>query len=261
VDNPDICERMARLMPAMTSLHDCYNDIKKILGEKTEPFESVKLVEEYRRYWKPEDVRILLLAESHVFTKDSDRAIRIPDIPNLEGYPKEYAKFVYCLGYGEKLLTGYRTHSKKDGTPQFWKIFFSCINKIESNNDFRPILGKTNYAARLRNKIGLLKKLKIAGVWLVDSSIVALYDSGKKPNAKKMSSAIRTSWGSHTKNVIEECNPDHVIVIGKGVAKIVDRDLKKMVGSNFSIISQPNAHLSAIEHLDNFQKYYRFCMR
>lgn len=68
---------------------------------------------------------------------------------------------------------------------------------------------------------------------------------------------IHTPWNGYTKNAVKESNPEHVIVIGKGVAKIIENDLRKLVGSKYSVISQPNAHLSAKEHLDNFNEYYR----
>ena len=245
----------------MDKLRNCYNKLRPILGGNIEPYESVELVERYRRFWRPEIVRTLLLAESHVFTTDSDRTINIPKIPDLNGYPEKYAKFVYCLGYGERNLTNNHTHPKRDGTPQFWKIFYSCDNDIDGNSDFHPILAATDYQKRLRNKIELLKNLKKRGVWLVDSSIVALYDSGKKPEHKLMLSTIRTSWSGYTSHVIKESNPEHVIIIGKGVASTIEDELRKLVGSKYSVIAQPNAHLSAKKHLSNFKEYYRLCVR
>lgn len=245
----------------MNRLRNCYEKLRPILGENIEPYKSIELVEKYRQYWKPENVRVLLLAESHVFTTDLDRTIKIPNIPGLNDYPEEYAKFVYCVGYGERNLTNNHAHPKRDGTPQFWKIFYSCNNNIYGNSDFQPILATTNYEQRMRNKIKLLKNLKKRGVWLVDSSIVALYDDGKKPGHNKISSAIRTSWNSYIGRVVEECNPEHVIVIGKGVANIIENEMRKLIGSKYSVIAQPNAHLSAKEHLDNFREYYRLCMQ
>jgi len=73
------------------TLEETYYEIYKILGNNAEPLESVRLVETYRRYLKPEKVRVVLLAESHVFTSDEDRRIAIPLIDGLPGYPKQYA--------------------------------------------------------------------------------------------------------------------------------------------------------------------------
>ena len=91
--------------------------MEAILGERIEPLESIRLVETYRRYWRPEKVRVVLLAESHVFTTDADREIALPPIEELPGYPEQYAKFVYCLGYGERDLTKNPLHPRRDGTP------------------------------------------------------------------------------------------------------------------------------------------------
>ena len=51
------------------TLEETYYEINRILGDNAEPLESVQLVEAYRRYWKPEKVRVVLLAKSHEFTE------------------------------------------------------------------------------------------------------------------------------------------------------------------------------------------------
>jgi hypothetical protein len=241
----------------MQKLNETYLEMKQILGSHAESLESVQLVESYRRYLKPERVKVLLLAESHVFTKEEDRQIIIPPIADLPGYPTQYARFVYCLGYGEKNLTKSQLHPKRDGTPQFWKIFFSCNSPISSLQDFSPILRQTNPHQRLMNKIKLLKDLKTKGIWLVDASIVALYREGEKmPN---MFQALEESWRSYTREVVTSANPEHVICIGKGVASVVENDLKQYFRNNYSVIPQPNAFLSSVEHMENFKKYSKIC--
>ena len=84
------------------TLEETYHEINRILRNNAEPLESVRLVEAYRRYLQPETVRVVLLAESHVFTSDEDRRIAIPPIDDLPGYPTQYARFVYCLGTRRK---------------------------------------------------------------------------------------------------------------------------------------------------------------
>ena len=241
-------------------MRDCYNQIRHILGDDTEPFESVSLVEEYRQYWKPDKVRVILLAESHVFTSDLDRTISLPQLANLPQYPTNYARFVYCIACGEKQLTGNQLHPKGDGTPPFWKIFHSCNHHVTHTNDFRPILKKfTPYEQRLKNKIDLLKSLKRKGIWLVDSSIVALYHNGKKPANKIMSSVIEKSWECYTGGVIEKADPEHIICIGRGVANILEKNIRKLVGNRYTVIAQPNARLSSEEHMANYRLYSQIC--
>lgn len=243
----------------MQKLNETYLKIKQILGEQTEPLESVQLVETYRRFLQPDKVRVILLAESHVFTHDADRKVSIPPIPDLPGYPEQYARFVYCLGYGEKNLTRSSIHPKRDGTPQFWKIFFSCCNPVSSPDDFHPILGQTPAKQRLENKIKILKRLQAQGIWLVDASIVALYkDSKKIPN---MFTALEESWQSYTRDIVISANPEHVICIGKGVANVVEADLKKHFQGRYTVISQPNAFLSSEEHMANYKRYSKICCR
>jgi hypothetical protein len=131
---------------------------------------------------------------------------------------------------------------------------------VNSNADFASILkSRTTLKERILNKAGLLMTLKERGVWLVDACICALYASGKKPNNIVMSKAIRTSWSNYTKNVVERTHAKHVIIVGKGVARVVEVDVKNMTSGNYSVVDQPNAHLSTDEHLENFRTYYRLC--
>jgi hypothetical protein len=243
----------------MQKLNETYLKIQRILGENTEPLESVQLVETYRRFFKPDKVRVVLLAESHVFTNDADRKIPIIPIPGLGGYPEQYARFVYCLGYGEKSLTGSALHPRRDGTPQFWKIFFSCCNPITSPNDFHPVLGKTPTHQRIENKIKILNRLRDQGIWLVDTSIAALYKDSKK--IPFMFDALEESWNSYTRDIVVSAKPEHVICIGKGVASVVGDDLKKHFLSRYTVIAQPNAFLSSEEHFANYQTYSRICLK
>ena len=245
------------------SLFNCYQKIQSIIGNDYESFESVDLIEQYRQYWRPGKVNIVLLAESHVFTSSEDRNFKLNDNLSLKDYPDCYAKFVYCLAYGEKTLTKSDNHpAKADGTPQFWKILYSCINKVESNESFFPILksGTKTASERINNKIQLLIKLKKRGIWLVDASIIALYNKGVKPNNEVFNEVINTSWNHYTKKLILDANPRHVIVVGKGVAKNIESSLSSLIGrENYTIIPQPQAHLTSEEHLSNFNKYYSIC--
>jgi hypothetical protein len=72
-----------------TPLERTYHEISRILGNNAEPLESVRLVVTYRRYLKPETVRVLLLAESHVFTSEEDRRIAISPIDGLLRIPDQ----------------------------------------------------------------------------------------------------------------------------------------------------------------------------
>ncbi|MGO9018977.1 MAG: hypothetical protein ACLQVJ_11575 [Syntrophobacteraceae bacterium] len=248
----------------MNSLRECYEKLKTVLGSDIEDYESVELVETYRQYWKPKDVRIILLAESHVFTNGDDRKVELVSIPSLPDYPTRYAKFVYCLAYGERQFAKTPLMLGNEGTPQFWKIFYSCGNDITSErNDFNPILkGGTSFRERIQNKIDLLLHLQQRGVWLVDACITALYNKGgKKPDLPRRLSAITASWEYCTRRVLEECAPKHIICIGREVSKMVDGDLKRIVGGNFTVIDAPNAHLSSAKHMENLLRCSELCRK
>jgi len=242
----------------MTTLQATYNKLRDIVDEDIESFEAVSLVDAYRQYFKPEKVKTILLAESHVFTSTEDMSIVTRDIDELPGYPNRYARFVYCLSCGERQLTEDHRHLIRDGSPQFWKVLFSCTNAIEKIEDFKPILSATPDAKRLENKIKTLKTLKEKGIWLVDASIIALYHRGKK--ITKMKQALRTSWEHHTRQIIYDAQPEHIICIGKGVAKVVEDDLNTQFGQRYSVVDQPNAHLSAQAHLQNLIHYSNVCV-
>ncbi len=241
-------------------LRSAYDVTSGGLYLEPEPFESVELVERYRQYWKPKNVRIILLAESHVYTSDQDRRQKMKEIDGAQGAPREYAKLVYCLGYGESSLTDGDFHPLNDGTPQFWKLFYSCINPIESNKDFAPLLkSKTTTLQRIRSKITLLNVLRESGIWLVDASVVALYHGGIKPDMEQLGTAVRASWDIYTKDIVAECNPEHVIVVGRTVGRALSDDLTNTFRGRYTVLAQPNARLTAAQHMNNYQTYYKIC--
>ena len=151
-----------------------------------------------------------------------------------------------------------KSFKPKGGTPQFWKIFYSCINHVQNNDSFVPILRKTSIKQRILNKIELLNKLRERGIWLMDTSIVALYNKGTKPDKAVIDKSRKISWETHNRKLLEEASPNHIIVIGKRVAGNIRKDLKSM-NIPFNIIEQPGARLSSDKHLSNYQNYFRIC--
>lgn len=241
------------------SLEKAYLDIKTKFGDilEIEPFCIVKSVDDHRNFWKPEKVRILLLAESHVYTPmtEYNHVMRYDRFPELNGCPKNYVKLVYCLGYGERNFSGVNS---KSGTPPFWKIFVSCTQE-NFNSEFKKILlGKTkNQNQRLRNKICLLESLKEKGIWLLDASIVAINDTFK-PSPKIKKEILKISWEQYISKVIKEIQPEKIMVVGKGVSNDLEEELKKTridIGEQ----PQPNSYLSTEKRVKIFEKYYKFC--
>ena len=220
-------------------------------------------VEEYRQFWKPDTTNVILLAESHVYTDDQDYSLECDASilhKVLPDYPLRFVRFVCCLGYGENaLLKEVRTDRKNTGTPQYWKILSSCVAENERNLGFSNVL-KTQTPSlflRLRNKVDVLKKMKTRGIWLLDASIVGLYGSGKK-NLANGEKIIEISWKNYIADIVLESKPRQIIVVGKGVDRILDLELRA-TGVPFTVIPQPQARGPSQWQLENFRQYYRIC--
>lgn len=219
----------------MTALKSTYD---KIIQEHPNlTFESylvVKLVNDYRFYWKPQRVKTILFAESHVFTNGLEttikHSIKLPD------YPTSYVRFVYNLAYGQSnTLT--ESVANNGGTPQFWKLF----NEIAGNN-FR-VVNNLDPSDKLDQKIQLLQFLKDKGVWLLDCSIVGLYQNGQKPSVNDMNNILGTSYVNYCKPILLEEQPENVLVIGKSIYNLFQFELKQL-NAQVDWIHQPNARVT-----------------
>jgi len=234
-------------------------------GVQIDSLGVVKEVEEYRQFWKPDEINVILLAESHVYTDEQDYKIKCRRtfinkiIPN---YPLHFVRFVYCLGYGENGLLERKVRNNRTGTWQFWKIFSSCVAENEHNLGFEKVL-KTKtplLLRRLSNKVNILKKMKEKGIWLLDASIVGLYRSGIKNYKKIVKRIVEICWKNYLLNIINESQPKHIIVIGKGVEDILGSELRK-TKIPFTTVLQPQARGNSQEQLERYKKYQRICTR
>jgi hypothetical protein len=232
----------------------------RLLGSDAEPVEVLRRAEEHRQYWRPDRVKVVLLAESHVFTtiEELARAIELPSSAP-PGLPRGFVRLVYCLGYGENhLLDRPIEFPRNGGTPQFWKIFYSCANAVSSNGDFAPIqTTMTTPANRVANKIALLEELRDLGVWLLDTSPAALYfPRGPKPGRAVLDACLQVGWDYHVRQVIEGAAPSHVVCVGRGVARALGSRLSS-VGARVTVVPQPNARLSSADHHQTYLTYHR----
>lgn len=225
-------------------------------GELIEPFDSWRNADAHRMFWRPDEVKVVLLAESHVFTGENELDRTVDFAPFIsEEIPTGFVRLVYCLGYGENELLN-SVVDRNGGTPQFWKLFYACLHRISNNNEFAPILvgGTPSIAERVQNKLELLRSLKRNGIWLLDASLASLYPRPDK--AGMYENCIEKSW-SYINRLISEACPEQIVVIGAGVR---DQLLAKVdaLDISWNWIYQPQAHLGAEGHLANYQNLYDF---
>lgn len=237
-----------------TSLETIWHELRGEFGDRIEPFESWRAADELRRYWRPQKVRVVLLAESHVFTDASEASIRVGNSRFTDdSIPNAFVKLVYCLGYGENELLS-RKMQANHGTRQFWEISYSSLHRVEHTSDFSNIhKTKTrSLSERIQNKLSILQELKEQGIWLLDASLAALYP---KPKVRGMyESCIAKSW-PYLFDLISEAHPEKLVVIGKGVRNRLESRIATL-GVSWDWIHQPQARLKSEQHMENFQRLY-----
>jgi hypothetical protein len=228
---------------------------------RVDSFKVIKEVEEYRQFWKPEKINVILLAESHVYTDEMDferefcKSIVQEILPN---YPTHFVRFVYCLGYGEdELLAGTRSLRKNAGTPQFWKIFSSCVSSNVVDLGFCRVLktGTPSCIHRLQNKVNVLRRMKEMGTWLLDASIVGLYGNNLRSDQMTCRRIIEICWENYVGRLVENAQPKFIIVIGKGV----ERAVRSKLEFPYEAIDLPQAHLSGQKQDENYRRYSEIC--
>jgi hypothetical protein len=225
-----------------------------------EPASVLRAVAAHQEYWKPEKVRILLLAESHVMTREAELASGLslarfghPDAPS------EFVRLVYCLGYGEAGLRSTKV-AHDGGTPQFWKLFAACLGDPRTARVLKSV--EADFERRVRAKVALLEKLKARGVWLLDASPAALYaQGGAKP--KHVPDMLRAAWDEYACAVVQEAAPHAVMVIGKMVHTALGERCEAAVGPDVPVdwMYQPQAHVSATEHADGYARLREMARR
>ena len=248
----------------MTSdLRQAHARLEGILGPGAEPISVSERAEQHRRYWQPERTRVVLLAESHVFTESAelDSALCTDAVVPVD-LPRGFVRLVYSLGYGENELLSTPIYDPPNkGTPQFWKIFQNCIRSPGVAPDHAVVqrTGNPDPESRLREKLRVLQSLRERGVWLIDASIAALYLPGRpKPAARVREAVLQASWDSYTGAVVATVEPEAVLCIGVGVMRALSSRLNHL-GTPWSGVHQPQSHLTADEHASILDTYAAVC--
>ncbi len=194
-DNPKGLPIPPYLEPNGELLQIAYSTMAKFLPpQDVECFHSVQAANRYYEYFRPDKVRVILLAESHAYTDEAlskHGPIIGSDKLSTDDYsgPRDFVSLVYCLAYGESSILAHRDDDGDDdsiskaaallGTTQFWKLFEACAGFApnEDGSYGSKVLVKhvKDHNTRVRNKLEILLRLKQRGIWLLDTSIIGWY--------------------------------------------------------------------------------------
>lgn len=210
-----------------------------IIKESPEYLEAVYA---WRYAWRPDRVRILLVAESHVAEEKGDLNVQVllPDSERIGVHlPKNFCRLVYCLGYGENEVCCNKPVKNFVGTWQYWDLIGTIAARI--NRSIRPKMPRkinSNLQERLAWKISVLTELKKSGIWLVDASVIAVYKSGGKRliSGKLYQEIVKYSFEKFVWPNVGKDEPEQIWVIGIGVGEVL-KSLPMIQESQ--IISQP----------------------
>jgi hypothetical protein len=247
----------------MTGLELAHGRARDIIGpERAECLEAAVEVERLRQACRPESVRVVLLAESHVWTSRDEIRSRVLQ-PN--GIETGFARFVYCLGYGEpQLVEPAVTPNRRGVSGQFWTLFHDTIDGPDIPHARLMCGGETDSQKRVRNKLDLLEKMRSAGIWLVDASVTALYPKGAlAASGGDFLAILRACWESHVGEVVCRCPPSAVLIVGKGVETAVGKLVRKDLGDGVevAVINQPAAFMSAEARAKDRRTCFDLCCR
>ncbi|MGB4267992.1 MAG: hypothetical protein WBK20_02305, partial [Spirochaetota bacterium] len=196
------------------------NKIREIASQyqfEVECDNVIKNVYLLRKFWKPKKIKLLLLAESHVWTTEEESKVKVIIENTMLGddYPKHYSRFVYCLGYGENSLLNNEIQNN-NGTPQFWKLFYGLFKdlSVQNNRNNINVLKShvRNNQVRIQNKIKLLSKMKEKGGWLLDASPIALYRNNERACNDLYREVLHLSMDCYINRIIEREQPLNILV-------------------------------------------------
>jgi hypothetical protein len=182
------------------------------LGARPESFGYLDGVRAWRERWRPQRVRYLLLAESHVAEYPTDVGISVRSPGLAPDLPSPYVRLIYCLGYGESQLCS-RQPERNAGTPQFWNNFGQV-----AFGQAPPGKGNPSLRDRLRWKVRVLEQLRARGIWLQDASPLGLYlGAAQRVDPRHYRGLLRDGYRRFVWPGVEADRPEQVWVIGRGV--------------------------------------------
>lgn len=221
--SPTASARVRRRRPPTTSTagdtpHEWAEAWARRLGGRAESAGYLASVEDWRNTWRPERVRVLLIAESHVAEEPGDSHVQVR-VPGRAGgaLPRSFCRLVYCLGYGESELCKPRPR-RNPGTWQFWDIFGAIAG---GPAPLQPRKSSSTLGARLAWKLDVLRWLQRHGVWLVDACVAGVYRPGgsRAVSGVDYDRMVRESFERFVWPGVSAESPEVVGIIGAGVQR------------------------------------------
>jgi hypothetical protein len=202
----------------------------------------------WRRAWRPDRVKVLLAAYSHVAEApgDGNAVVNAPRWLDRE-LPSQYVRLVYCLGHGEPGLCRVPKPTANGGTWQFWDILGQIALGYGAHNR-QPRSAAMAPDRRIRRKVKVLERLQRRGIWLEDASPIGLYTPGGgrvvsagNPLYRQL---LRDGYERFVWPDVSDDDPQQVWVIGSGVAGAL-ADLPGIQPDHW--INQPQAARTAAQ--------------
>jgi hypothetical protein len=195
-----------------------------------------------------------MLAESHVWTSKDEALSRVRQPDGIE---TGFVRFVYCVGYGEQSLV-VPPVLRNGGTPQYWQLLHDAVRGpqvplVEISREAKP-------GERIAAKLQLLNELKLAGIWLVDASITALYGlpDKRRLSRRDYKNILEACWKAHVGGVLADCGASAVLIVGKGVNAAIG-NLVSQASHKVAVIKQPNARMTREERCNQRRNVFDFC--
>lgn len=239
--------RVTRDLPAASSSFDEWAAWwYERIGARPEGPDYLAGVSAWRNAWRPNHVRAVLLAESHVAERQGDSGIRVRTrLAGIADLPTQYVRLVYCLGYGESDICS-RAPLNNSGTVQYWDILGQVARR-----ENQPRKSTSSLRDRLHWKVTVLRELQAKGIWLQDASPLGLYlGSGVRVSPQLQQQLVRDGYTRWVWPTIKPDRPEKIWVIGSGVLSILAGlpgiDPERMIIQPQGDRKQPGRHLKGL---------------
>ena len=160
-------------------------------GEKDpESVEVALAVESHRWFWKPKNVRTIILTNIRELTTQTELAhrVKVNWVNHNDRSPaNSFVRDLYCMGFGEPELVPTLPEEVSQADMSLWHV-------LAELSEFEDLPPKANLLQRLEWKVRLLRRLDTLGIWIVEASLHG--GRGERP--------LLYSWWEHYGTYVHE---------------------------------------------------------